>query len=85
MPYNYFCETKERIFAEVKDAVPLLIEALIKPLREEEKRKETIEAKKQLCIALKGAFDEIQEYFVLFQWTDGLLIIPPTGEGWRKC
>jgi hypothetical protein len=78
IPYNYFGETRERIYSEVKDAISSIMEALSRPLDEEERRTDLIEPPKLPRIALNGAFEEIQDYFHTFQWSDGLPIIPPT-------
>jgi hypothetical protein len=68
----------------VKEAIPEIIESLTRPLIEDERKTGIIEPQKSNRIALKGTFDEVQEYFSLFQWTDGLPVIPPTEDRVNK-
>jgi hypothetical protein len=48
--------------------------ALSKPVKEAVKHREPL----QNDIVFKGTLDEVQEFFIRRQWTDGLPIIPPT-------
>jgi hypothetical protein len=52
--------------------------SLTEPLTKEEKRKDNIVTKKPPKFAIKGTFDEIQDYFLKQGWSDGLPVIPPT-------
>ncbi len=55
-----------------------IVEALTKQLSTEDKKAGKIPEKKIPRIALTGTLDEVQEYFLKKEWTDGLPIIPPT-------
>lgn len=57
-----------------------IVEALTKPLTLEEQKIGTWKPRKPPKVAVKGTFEEIQEHFYSQGWTDGLPIIPPTGE-----
>jgi hypothetical protein len=57
-----------------------IIDALTKPLTDQEKKAGKIVPEKQPRIAMTGALDEVQDYFYAQHWTDGLPIIPPTEE-----
>ena len=69
--------------------VPKIVEALTKPLTEQEKFKGKFELPKQPRIAFTGTFDEVQDFFIgdlskyvttapHAEYTDGLPVIPPT-------
>jgi hypothetical protein len=57
-----------------------MIDALTTPLREEEKKAGTLVPERPPRIAMAGSLEEIQDYFVAKQWSDGLPIVPPTEE-----
>jgi len=78
VPYNYFGETKDRIFAEMREAVPGIKMALTIPLTEEEMKTGEIQPPDEPEILVGGTLEEVQEYFHHFRMTDGLPIIPPT-------
>lgn len=63
---------------ELPQIMPKLIEALTKPLSEEEKKTGTVAKEKPPRIAVTGTLDEVQQYFNEHLWTDGLPIVPPT-------
>ncbi len=71
--------------------VPKIIEALTKPLTEQEKYKGKFELPKEPRIAFTGTLDQVQEFFVgdlskytttapHAEYTDGLPVIPPTAD-----
>ena len=38
IPYNYFGDTRDRVFSEIKDAAPAIMDNLTKPLFDKEKK-----------------------------------------------
>lgn len=71
--------------------IPQFIDALTRPLTDEEKKSERVNAVVPPRIAMTGTYDEIQQYFkgepdrfavktTHCKWTDGLPIVPPTEE-----
>jgi hypothetical protein len=69
--------------------VPKIVEALIKPLTEQEKYQGKFELPKEPRIAFTGTFDDVQTFFIgdlskytttapHAEYTDGLPVIPPT-------
>jgi hypothetical protein len=57
--------------------LPLIVEALTKPIAKGGIADETAKARK---IVFKGTLDEVNGFFFSNWWTDGLAIIPPTSE-----
>jgi hypothetical protein len=68
---------------------PKIVEALTKPLTEQEKYKGKFELPREPRIAFTGTFDQVQEFFIgdlskyvttapHAEYTDGLPVIPPT-------
>ena len=55
-----------------------IIAALTRPLTREEQKAGRIAARTPPRIAMTGTLDEVQEYFLKHQLTDGLPVIPPT-------
>ena len=73
------CKIKEDIEAGVSTAMSDIVAALTKPLTEEEKSpKKKIEEMPR--IVFKGSLAEVNQFFYLRGWTDGLPIVPPTEE-----
>jgi hypothetical protein len=71
--------------------VPKIVEALTKPLTEQERYKGRFDLPKQPRIAFTGTFDEVQDFFLgdlskftetapHAEYTDGLPVIPPTAD-----
>jgi hypothetical protein len=71
--------------------VPKIVEALTKPLTEQEKYKGKYEVPKEPRIAFTGTLDQVQEFFIgdlskyvttapHAEYTDGLPVIPPTAD-----
>ncbi len=61
-------------------AIDDILACLILPLNDKEQRKGYIETPKRPRIITCGTLDEIQEYFHTQGMTDGLPVIPPTGD-----
>ena len=57
-----------------------IVEGLILPLSDDEKRAEVIARARPSRAAMSGTLAEVQRYFYEQRWTDGLPIIPPTQE-----
>lgn len=57
-----------------------LVEGLTKPLTDEDRSAEIIQAEKQPRHVFEGSLEEVQAYFAKHELSDGLPIIPPTEE-----
>jgi len=73
------CETNEKseIEAGVAAAMENIIAALTRPLTADEKSPKP-RLEKLPRIAFTGSYEEVNRYFYLNGWTDGLAIAPPT-------
>ena len=73
------CETNEKseIEAGIAAAMENIIAALTKPLTADEKSPKP-RLEKLPHIAFTGSYEEVNRYFYLNGWTDGLAIAPPT-------
>src|SRR4030043_798413 len=82
MPASVPCEASimEDIEAGVEGAFEALVNALTKPLTEEEKSPKPKEIEKPARIIFKGSLEEVNRFYYQRGWTDGLPIIPPTEE-----
>jgi len=76
--------------------VPKIVEALTKPLTEQEKYKGKFDLPKEPRIAFTGTLDQVQEFFIgdmskyvttapHAEYTDGLPVIPRPPTGSRGC
>jgi hypothetical protein len=65
---------------QLPETISKLVDALTVPLTEEERKTGTVVPELSPRIALTGTLDEIQDYFHMHQWADGLPIVPPTEE-----
>jgi hypothetical protein len=76
------CESsvKEDVDAGVDSAMSEIIDALTKPLKQEEKSPAARPAEKLSRIVFKGDIQEINRFYYRRGWGDGLPIIPPTEE-----
>ena len=63
---------------QYKEIIKQIVDALTRPLSADDKKAGKIPEKKIPRIAITGTLDEVQEYFLKKEWTDGLPIIPPT-------
>lgn len=75
---------EENVKAKTKAALNDIINALTKPLTQNEKKTGFIKPKEPPRIAVTGTLSQVQEYFQKSRWTDGLPIIPPTEENVRQ-
>ena len=76
---------EEKVMEDISDeqfykVISGIIQALTKPLTEEEKKAGKMFTEKLPRIAMSGTLDEVQDYFYRQGWTDGLPVIPPTEE-----
>jgi hypothetical protein len=76
---------EERVTEDITDKqyseiVSRIVEALTRPLTEEEKKAGRIFTEKPSRMAMTGTLDEVQDYFYEQRWSDGLPIVPPTEE-----
>lgn len=80
VPTQVPCESSitEDIEAGVTEALPDIIDALIKPLIPEESSPQPKEAENPSRIIFKGSLEEVNRFFYKRGWTDGLPVIPPT-------
>jgi hypothetical protein len=60
------------------DVVAKLVDALIAPLQDEERRAGRKAPPPRPRIALTGTLDDVQHHFLVQGWSDGLPIMPPT-------
>jgi hypothetical protein len=83
--------TPDPFLESATEFIPQFIDALTRPLTEEEKKSGYHKPPKSPRIAMTGTYDEVQEYFQgdlsrsagaapRCNWTDGLPITPPTEE-----
>jgi hypothetical protein len=79
LPLNVACESTvaDDIEAGTAEAMPSIVEALTKPLTDEEKSPKYPEPKTSK-IAFKGNYEEVNRFYYRNGWTDGLPIVPPT-------
>jgi len=72
------CTVMEEIEAGVSAVMDEVVDALTRPLTDEEKSPKPKEVEKPSRIIFKGAIEEVNRFFYQRGWTDGLVIIPPT-------
>lgn len=70
----------ERARVGVRPAIENIIVALTKPLTEEEKSPKRGVEEKPSGVVFKGTLAEVNRFFYMQGWTDGLPVIPPTEE-----
>jgi hypothetical protein len=70
----------EDIESAIKAVADDMVDALIRPLTEEEKSPKPREPEHVPRIVFKGTLQEVNRFFYRRGWTDGLPIIPPTEE-----
>ena len=68
----------------ISGVIDEIIGALTRPLSEEEKSPRPREMEKPTRIVFKGNLQDINRFFYLRGWTDGLPIIPPTQEAVKE-
>ncbi len=70
-------DSKEILAKKVQDTLlKNIVEAMTKPVKQAVKQREP----ERTDIVFEGSLDEIQEFFLRRQWSDGLPVIPPTLE-----
>lgn len=74
------CTVKEEMETEISNVMNDIINALTKPLTEEEKSPKTRPVEKLSRITFKGDIGEVNRFFYQRGWADGLPVIPPTEE-----
>jgi len=72
--------TEDVIRKRYSDVVSKIKDALTVPLNDDEKDDRDILSERPPRIAMTGSYEEVQEYFSIQQWSDGLPIVPPTEE-----
>lgn len=80
------CESHvaEQIEAGVNAAMDDIVEALTRPLKEEEKSPKTKVEEKPSRMVFKGSLEEVNQFFYRRGWTDGMAILPPTEEAVKQ-
>ncbi len=68
------------IEAGIDEVIDEIIDALIRPLTDVERSPEQKEISEPGRIIFKGTLEEVNRYFYMHGWTDGMPIIPPTEE-----
>jgi hypothetical protein len=79
LPLNVACESTVAadIEAGTAAAMPGIVESLTNPLTDEEKSPKQ-SASNPPRFAFKGTYEEVNRFYYLNGWTDGLPILPPT-------
>jgi hypothetical protein len=72
------CTIPDLIASRIGTVIDDVVDALTKPLTNEEKSPKPPEPEKISRIVFKGDLEEIQRFYYKKGWTDGLPIIPPT-------
>jgi hypothetical protein len=78
------CRVEEQIETGVSAAMDDIINALTRPLTEEEKSPPPKEEEQLSRIVFKGSLEEINQFFYRRGWTDGLPVLPPTEEAVKQ-
>jgi hypothetical protein len=71
---------EEQIAAGVSAAMDNIVDALTRPLTEEEKSPTQQEVERPSRIVFKGSLEDVNRFYYMRGWTDGLPVIPPTEE-----
>jgi hypothetical protein len=74
------CTVVEEIEAGISPVMDKIISALTAPMTEEEKSPKSKQVEEPSRIIFKGNLQEVNRFFYLRGWTDGLPVIPPTEE-----
>lgn len=70
----------EQIAAGISAVMDDIVAALTRPLTEEEKSPKQPDVEKPSRIVFKGNLEDVNRFYYMRGWTDGLPIIPPTEE-----
>jgi len=73
-------DSPERVEAGVDPLLDTIIDALTRPLTDEEKSPKEKEPEKPSRIFFQGSLEEVNQFFYRRGWSDGLPVIPPTDE-----
>lgn len=74
------CTVEETIDRAITTVFGDVVDALTKPLTDDEKSPRTREPENPPRIVFKGSLAEVNRFFYQRGWTDGLPVIPPTEE-----
>jgi hypothetical protein len=74
------CTVKEEIESEISKVMDDIIDALTRPLTEEEKSPKPKPEENIARIIFKGDIGEVNRFFYQRGWADGLPVLPPTEE-----
>jgi hypothetical protein len=74
------CMIQDKIEAGVSSVIDDIVDALTRPLTDEEGNPRQKEAERLQQNAFEGNLEEVNRFFYKRGWTDGLPIIPPTEE-----
>ena len=82
VPENVPCECSDDEDTEggIVQALPLIVDALTKPLNPEEASPQPKRAEAPPRIVFKGQLEEVNRFFYKRGWGDGLPLVPPTEE-----
>ena len=82
IPTNVPCESSILfdIEAGIDEVMDEIIDALIRPLTDDERSPEQKAKSPSERIIFKGSLEEVNRYFYRNGWTDGMPVIPPTEE-----
>jgi len=78
------CSIREEAEAGIRQALPRILEALVKPLGAEEAAPKAKERAAPARIVFKGDLHEVNRYFYKRGWGDGLPLLPPTEAAVRE-
>jgi hypothetical protein len=73
-------DSPERVEAGIDSLLDDIIDALTRPLTDEEKSPEKPEPEEPSRLIFKGSLGEVNQFFYRRGWADGLPVMPPTEE-----
>ena len=81
-PGAFASHTEEELRRNAREVVwPQIVEALTKPITEQEIAEWAADGKRPYDeVIYTGTFEEVQKFFEVNDWTDGLPVVPPTKE-----
>jgi hypothetical protein len=77
-------DSPEEVEAGIDPLLDTIIDALTRPLTEEEKSPKPIVPEKPQRIFFRGSLQEVNQFFYRRGWGDGLPVIPPTEEAVKE-
>jgi hypothetical protein len=72
------CSVKEEIDFQIEMVIPAIIDALAKPLTDDESNPKPREIEQHSRTVFQGDLDEVNRFFYRRGWADGFPILPPT-------